>query len=62
MPPDGDITRQTYDLLVVQLAGHVIPANPSISMPGLHVTLDDMVASGDLPSPPPPAENYVDNN
>ena len=59
---DPDITRQTYDLLVVQLAGRVIPADPVISMPGLRVTIDDMVASGDLPSPPPPAEKYVDNS
>jgi ABC-type nitrate/sulfonate/bicarbonate transport system substrate-binding protein len=59
---DPEITRQTYDLLVVQLAGRVIPADPAISMPGLRVTVDDMVASGDLGAPPPPAEKYVDNS
>jgi hypothetical protein len=39
----------------------VIPADPVISIPGLRVTIDDMVASGDLPAPQP-VEKYVDNS
>ena len=59
---DLDIVRQTYDLQMVQLAGRVFPSDPLVSLPGLKVTIDDMVASGDLPSPPPPPEKYVDNS
>ncbi len=57
---DVDIVRQTYDLLLQQLAGRVFPADPVVSLPGLRVALEDMVAVGDLPPPPPPPEKYVD--
>ncbi len=58
---DTDIVAQTYDLLLVQLAGRVIPPDPEISLSGLKVVVDDMVASGDLPAPQPP-EKYVDQS
>jgi hypothetical protein len=55
-----DIVRQTYDLLLQQLAGRVFPADPVVSLAGLRVALEDMVAVGELPAPPPPPEKYVD--
>ena len=57
---DPDIVRQTYDLLLQQLAGRVIPRDPEISMAGLRVAIEDMVEMGELPAPPPPPEKYVD--
>ncbi|SRR5579884_1238166 len=59
---EPDVVRETYDLQMVQLAGRVFPSDPLVSLPGLQVTIDDMVASGDLPSPPPPPEKYVNNS